>query len=235
MKLKMVSLGLFLLIFMNLISSCEKKTTDLEFEKSVMTEIFPSLVDSICVDCRKMLPPPLLGGYVEDKTGHVRVDSTKASKEQIIEYRKWKHKREDLEKDTSKLIIAFVPTLKKIRGDVNRNFENHFSRAKIFESKEEQNSEYDFDFKNIKLNNKFELKNFYEFPKGRCKIWETKYNFVFSGVLDFSRIQFDKNKKFGVLEAGFGCGSLCGRGSRIYIKKVNNKWIIDKIERTWVL
>lgn len=25
-----------------------------------------------------------------------------------------------------------------------------------------------------------------------------------------------------------------GQGSRIYIKKINNKWVIDKIEGTWV-
>lgn len=230
MKLKTVSWGLFLLIFMNLISSCDKKMTDIEFEKSVMIEIFPSLVDSICVDCRKMVPPPSLGNYFEDKTGHVRINSTKATKEQIIEYQKWKQKREDLEKDPSQLIVAFVPILKKIRGDVREDFEKHFPKTELYVSEKEKNTEYKLDFENIKLDTKFKLKNYFEFPQERGKIWETKYNFVFSGVLDFSRIQFDKNKKFGVLDAGFGCGSLCGLGSRIYIKKVSNKWIIDKIE-----
>jgi hypothetical protein len=77
------------------------------------------------------------------------------------------------------------------------------------------------------------LRNSSEFPKGR-EIWKTKYNFNFSGVVFFSGIQFDKDKKFGILDAGFMCGRLFGSGSRIYIKKVKGKWIIDKIEETWV-
>jgi hypothetical protein len=223
-----------LLITTIIISSCEKKATEMDFEKSVMTEIFPSLVDSICVDCRKMVPPPMLGEFVTDKTGHVSEDSTKATKAQKIKYREWEKEREEIEKDTSKLIVAFVPILKKIRGNVKEDFEKHFPKIKLYEPEKEKNTEYTLDFKNIKLNNKFKLKNYFEFPQERGLIWETKYNFVFSGILDFSRIQFDKDKKYGVLDAGFGCGSNAGRGFRIYIKKVHDKWLIDKIERTWV-
>ncbi len=223
-----------LLILLILISSCEKKQNEFEFEKSVMAEIFPSLVDSICVDCRLMLPPPPIGESIYDENGHyVRTDSTKATKEQKIEYKKWKKNRIEIEKDTSKLIVAFAP-VRKIRGDVNSDFEKHFPKIKLYVPKEEKDVEYIFDFKNIKLNNKFELKNLSEFPKERGAIWNTKYNFVFSGVLDFSRIQFDKDRRFGVLDAGFGCGSKFGQGFRIYIKKINNKWVIDKIEGTWV-
>jgi hypothetical protein len=35
-----------LLILLFFVSSCEKKQTEFEFEKSVMTEIFPSLIES---------------------------------------------------------------------------------------------------------------------------------------------------------------------------------------------
>ena len=45
---------------------------------------------------------------------------------------------------------------------------------------------------------------------------ETIYNFVFSGVLDFTRIRFDKTKQYGVLDAGFGRGGKFGQGYRIY-------------------
>ena len=76
-------------------SSCEKKATEMDFEKSVMTEIFPSLVDSICVDSRKEIPPPKFGENVYDQSGHfVREDSTKATKEQIIKYREWQKENE---------------------------------------------------------------------------------------------------------------------------------------------
>ncbi len=218
------------LILLILISSCEKKQTELEFEKSVMTEIFPSLVDSICVDCRILFLPMPLGKSIYDKNNNYIGRDTFNIK---VEREKWKKELVKIKNDTSKIIIALAP-IRKIRGDVNSDFEKHFPKIKLYVLKEEMDVEYIFDFKNIKLNNKFELKNLSEFPKERGAIWNTKYNFVFSGVLDFSRIQFDKDKRFGVLDAGFGCGSKFGQGSRIYIKKVNNKWVIDKIEGTWV-
>lgn len=218
------------LILLILISSCEKKQTELEFEKSVMTEIFPSLVDSICVDCRILFLPMPLGKSIYDKNNNYIGRDTSNIK---AEREKWKKELVKIKNDTSKIIIALAP-IRKIRGDVNSDFEKHFPKIKLYVLKEEMDVEYIYDFKNIKLNNKFELKNLSEFPKERGAIWNTKYNFVFSGVLDFSRIQFDKDKRFGVLDAGFGCGSKFGQGSRIYIKKVNNKWVIDKIEGTWV-
>ena len=226
-KFQIIATLLILLIF---VSSCEKKQTELEFEKSVMTEIFPSLVDSICVDCRILFLPMPLGKSIYDKNdNYIGRDTSNIKSEK----EKWKKELVKIKNDTSKIIIALAP-VRKIRGDVNSDFEKHFPKHKLYVPKEEMDVEYIFDFKNIKLNNKFELRNLSEFPKERGAIWNTKYNFVFSGVLDFSRIQFDKDKRFGVLDAGFGCGSKFGQGSRIYIKKINNKWVIDKIEGTWV-
>ncbi|MBF4493209.1 MULTISPECIES: hypothetical protein [unclassified Flavobacterium] len=219
-----------------LFASCERKITDLEFEKNVMTEIFPSLIDSTCLDLRLYTNfPPEYGKAIYDKTGHyIGVDSTKATKEQKQKLLEWKINTEKIKNDTSKIIIAFDPKLKNNSQDLKEDFEKHFKNSKIFTPKEKIESEYLFEFKDIRLNNKFVLKNISEFPKERDAIWNTKYNFVFSGVVSFSRIQFDKNKQFGILDGGFVCGGLCGQGFRIYIKKVNNKWIIDQVEGTWI-
>jgi hypothetical protein len=229
-------LNLVLLIAIILFSSCEKKITDLEFEKNVMTEIFPSLIDSTCIDVRLFTNfPPEYGESIYDKTGHyIGVDSTKATEEQKRKLLEWKINTEKIKKDTSKIIVAFDPLLKDNSQDLREDFQKHFKNAKIYISKEKKESEYVFDFKNIKLNNKFELRNISQFPKERGLIWITKYDFVFSGAVFFSRIQFDKDKKFGILDGGFACGGRCGQGFRIYIKKVNNKWIIDEVEGTWI-
>ena len=231
-KLQKITLILSIIFF----ASCKKEITDLEFEKNVLTEIFPVLVDSVGVDCRIIMnPPPMFGEYIFDKNGeYVRTDSLKATKDEKLKYEKWKTFRNEIKKDTSKLIIAFSPELKKIRDNVKSDFEKHFPKAKLNETENGTETIYDFDFSKIILNNKFKLKNLNEFPKDRFAIWETKYDFVFSGILDFSRIQFDKTKQFGVLDAGFVCGGKCGQGYRVYIKKVNTKWIIDKIEGTWI-
>jgi len=214
-----------------LVSSCDKKQTELEFEKSVMTEIFPSLIESTCIDCRVLFMRPPLGKSIYDKNDNYIGSDTSNIK---TERENWEREEAKIKNDTSKIIFAFDSKIKRNRENAEEDFEKHFSGAKIFESKKEQNLEYDFDFKKIKIKNKFVLKNISEFPKERGEIWKTKYNFIFSGVVFFTRIQFDKDKKFGILDGGFVCGRLCGQGSRIYIKKINNKWVIDKAEGTWV-
>lgn len=226
-----------LLILLILISSCEKKQTELEFEKSVMTEIFPSLIDSICVDSREMLPPPPMGESVYDKTGHyVRTDSTKATSEQKIKYKEWQLQREKVEKDTSSVIIAFDPFLKNSKAELNQQLKEYNPLMQISQTSEKELNKFRFDFEKIKLNNKFKIKNISEFPKtdNFNLLYELKYDFVFSGILYLSRIQFDMQKQFGTLEGSFSFCGRCGRGFNIFIKKVNSKWVIDKIEGTWV-
>jgi len=224
-----------LLILLFFVSSCEKKQKELEFEKSVMTEIFPSLVDSICVDSRKMLPPPPMGEHVYDKNGHyVRTDSTKATREQKIEYSNWKKERDKLEKDTSTVIIAFDPFLNKGVFHLNEELKKQYPFLEVSIVNNDTVKGYKFDFEKIKLNNKFKLKNISEFPKtdNFNLLYELKYDFVFSGILYLSRIQFDEQKQSGVLEGGFSFCGKCGRWFNIFIKKANNKWIIVKVELT---
>lgn len=218
-------------------ASCEKKVSELEFEKNVMTEIFPSLIDSTCIDIRLFTNfPPKYGESIFDKTGHyVGVDSTKATPEQKIKLLKWKKRTLEIKKDTSKIIIAFDPKIKQNNNEnLKQEFEKHFVGSKLYDSKIEKNVEYILDFNNIELHNKFELKNISQFPKERDAIWQTKYDFVFSGIVFLSRIKFDEQKKFGILDAGFVCGGLCGQGFRIYIKKIENKWVIDEVKPTWI-
>lgn len=219
------------------ISSCEKKMTETDFEKNVMTEIFPSLVDSICVDSRKMLPPPQFGENVFDKSGHfVREDSTKATIKQKVEYRKWQKERAEIEKDTSTVIIAFDPFLIKNEKLISES-KFYFPNFEFYKAKKEEKVRYRFDFEEIKLNNKFKMKDISEFPKvedQRMLLFEMKHGFVFSGNFFLSRIQFDKQKKVGVLAGGFDYCGKCGRYFIILIKKINNKWVIDKLQLTGV-
>ncbi len=224
----------FFLIFI-FFASCEKKISEIEFEKKVMTEILPSLIDSTCIDRRLMLNfPPKYGKAIFDKNGrYLRTDSTKATNEEKLKLLEWKKRTSEIEKDTSKIIIAFDPKIEINKENVEQDFAKHFQGAKIFKLEQEDNLEYLLDFENIKLNNKFKLKNINEFPK-RDRIWETKYDFNFSGVVNFKKIQFDKDKRFGILDVGFSCDKKCGQGFRIYIKKKNNKWIVDKVEPTWI-
>lgn len=112
----------------------------------------------------------------------------------------------------------------------------YIPNIEIYITQKEENLKFRFNFEKIKLGNKFKLKNISEFPKVEFphRITDLKYDFVFSGVFYLSRIEFNQEKKAGVLGGSFDFCGKCGRGFIILIKKVNNKWVIDKIEQIWV-
>src|SRR5690606_32599867 len=90
---------------------------------------------------------------------------------------------------------------------------------------------YKFDYKIYSENKTY---NFIEASEAKLdSIWNLNPNNV-NGIISFSRIQFDDNKKVGALSVGFGAGPKAGRGFIIFIKLENNKWVIDKVTSTWV-
>jgi hypothetical protein len=226
----------FLLSFLILFTNCEKKyeknVDEVEFEKNVLTEVFPKIVDSICVDSRKMDPPPRFGIATWKNGNIIKVDTSKAPNKERIAYHNWKKEQNRVDNDTSKIIIGFDPYLLNygnLRTDGNRKLLNS------------NYSNFKFDYSKVELNRNFKIKSVSEFPKAeilmlydRVLLYEQKYDFVFSGFLEISRIKFNKNKKSGVLEGSFAYCGRCGQGYRIYIKEINGKWIIVKMEDTWI-
>ena len=222
----------FLLSLLILFSNFEKKVDDVEFEKYVLTEIFPKIVDSICVDSRKMNPPPKFGKETWNKGRLVKVDTSNVTNEERIKYQNWKTEQKRVDNDTSKIFIGFDQYL------LNYGQERLSGELKLLNS---NHSDFKFDYSKIKLNRKFKIKNMSDFPKAdillkhhRVLLYEQKYDFVFSGLLEISRIKFDENKKNGVLEGSFSYCGRCGRGYRIYIMEINGNWIIKKMEDTWM-
>lgn len=209
--------------------------SEVDFEKNVMTEILPSLIDSTCMDRRMMLNfPPKYGELIFDKEGrYIRTDTTKATNEEKKALSEWKKRNLEIENDTSKIIVAFESKIKFNNEDLREDFEKHFKGAKLQKLKKDDSLEYKIDIEKIKLKGKFKLMDLSKFPE-KDKIWGTKYNFNFSGVAYFRKIQFDTTKKYGILDGGFACGGKCGQGFRIYIKKENGKWKVDKIDGTWI-
>lgn len=212
--------------------SCGKKVNDMDFEKNVMTEIFPVLIDSVCVDTRIFSnPPPMYGKYFTDAAGHVSIDTTKATANQREEMIKWQKSIEEVKNDTSKVIIAFDPRISPYQKEYEKIILKN-SNDTLIKFKTDSLKVYVLDFKKIKLNGKFKLKDINEFD--RENIFKREYKFNFSGIFKVSGIKFDSKKENGILDVGFTCGRLCGYGGIAHIKKVKNKWRIIKIESTWV-
>ena len=217
-----------------LFTNCKKNDYDIEFNKQVLTEILPSIIDSTCVDTRILSnAPPPYGKMIFDKEGrYVKIDSTKATAEEIQRLKNWKKDISEIEKDTSKVIIAFDPKISPYEKEYELIVSNDFPKDTLKKLIVNKTKEYFLNYKNIRLNGKFKLKNINEFEKEN--VFERKYQFNFSGILRVSGIKFDKKQENGILEVGFICGRECGYGNKIYIRKVKNKWKIIKMERTWI-
>jgi hypothetical protein len=217
------------------ITSCNTTRNDILFERSILENIIPRIVDSICHDTRIFLnPPPILGELVTQKDGHVVIDTTLATTEQKLKYNLWKKRQDSLRLDTSQIILAFDPKIHFSSDSLELEFKRHFIGKEISNYQHHfKDSSYTLKLHSIKLNKKFKFKNRNEFPKS-LDTWSKKYDFTFSGFFYVSRILFDKSKKCGILSASYNCGGRCGQGYIICIKKLKEIWVIDKIQGTWI-
>ncbi|QXP52855.1 MULTISPECIES: hypothetical protein [Cellulophaga] len=213
-----------------LLTSCSKKLSNLEFEKSVAYEIFPALLDSVHYDRRippnfPPPPPPPVNIKNKDST-NLEWDETKL----IAEYEK---RRVELEKDTTKLVIAIVDSTYRIDEQTKKKFINFYKEYSIKLDTINNDTPYKINISDLKHNEKIILKYRSELPTS-SKVWDEKYDFYLSGITGFSRIQFDQTKSYGILISGFGCGRLCGWSGIFFIRKIDGKWQIVKIEVTGI-
>jgi hypothetical protein len=208
--------------------SCGKKQTSLEFEKSVVNEIFPALLDSVFYDTRltQQPPPPPPPNFEWTDSTEIKWDETKIIAD--LERRK-----AELQKDTTKLVVAIVDSTYQINEKAKKELINFYKDFKIKLDTTNIEKPYKINLADLKHDDKFKLKYRSELP-ATSKVWKGEYNFYLSGITGFSRIQFDQTKNYGVMISAFGCGRLCGFSGLVFIRKVKGKWLIDKIKITAV-
>jgi hypothetical protein len=214
-----------ILIFLLLIS-CNKKQSELEFEKSVVEEIFPALLDSVHHDRRLSPPPPPPPPPPKlDGTPNDSITYEWDEEKMMAEYEKRKAK---IKKDTTKLVVVIRDSTYQISKRAKREFIEYYKKYSIELDSVNDKLRYKIDISELDYDKKFKLKYGSKFPK-TSSIWDMEYDFHLSGITWMSRIHFDKTKKFGVLESGFGCGKLCGFGGIVMIRKLKDEWIIEEI------
>jgi hypothetical protein len=217
-KLTLLLIPIFLLLF-----NCEKKQSELEFEQSVVYEIFPALMDSLHFDFR-LIPPRPPRPVFNEKGEIIGTDTTGIGKA-LADYKK---RKVELKADSVKLVIAINDSVYSLEKKESAELLKHYSKLNLSLDTTDLTTEYKIELKKLIADQKLKFKYLSEFPKGSA-IWKKEYDFHLSGTTSLSRIQFDSTKSFGILRSGMGCGKLCGTGVRVFIRKVNDKWIIDEI------
>ena len=214
--------------------SCDKKQSELEFEQSVLYEIFPALMGAIDFDIWLLPPPPPpTGSAVREKGEVVGADNT-GSEEELFDYSRWYEEQiANFKADSLDIVIAIRDFVFPLESDHKNHLLEHFRRHNLILDSADLSTEYKIDLGKLITDTNVRLKYRSDFPKGH-DIWKNDYDFHFSGILSLTRIQFDATKAYGVFAGGMLNGPLVGIGFRVFIKKVNGKWIIDKIEETTV-
>ncbi|MFB9077196.1 hypothetical protein ACFFLS_02850 [Flavobacterium procerum] len=217
----MKKIYIVLLIVWAFFTSCEDKTASLQFEKDVMYEVYPALIDTVWVNAsRRYVPPPPPGiDPSEYKLNRIKESNERFNKE-LAEFKE------------KKFPVDLVFLDKAVRKDNSKELQKHFKDAAILENSADT-LEYRFDRKKLDSYKAFHLRYVARIPKGNDRLYYNECCYSIRGILSFSRIQFDSDKKYGVLTTGVYCGAMCDFGYRIFIKKVNNKWVVDKIEEAW--
>jgi hypothetical protein len=219
-----MNLKFFFLLFSSIyiLASCESNNSEINFEKSVLKEIFPKLIDSFQLGVGIVPPPPPIPIFDENDSV-IGVDNAG----QVEMWKKYKIKKAELEADTTKKVLAVYDTIYEIDGRVNYQLQRHFES---FNLKIDSVYKEAYRINLFQINSYKNLKYKYrsEFPEGTL-IWRENYDFPFVGIVRFSRISFDKSKKFGIMEGSFLCGLKCGFTGTIFIRLENNVWLIDDI------
>ena len=197
----------FIFIILVLLSSfgCKKKeVSESGFEKDVMKSVFLEIVDSIYMDRRTLLPPPM-----------PRLDF-KTNKEDTIGYhdklKRYQIEQDSIKNDKNKILIGVYDFI--VSNGINDSkfdltpFKNNKKFDFQYTSKFPEEKLWDINDKKSKM------------PVGTIAVHKIHFNKTkTSGTLDAS--------------ASCG-GGKCGRGFEITIENKSGKWHITKIVDTWI-
>lgn len=204
-----------LILMLFLIGSCkDEKESFSSFEKKVFDQVFYQVVDSTYIDTRIYnfhcpdAKPIIKNGQFD------RFDNPICNQE-----------LERLKKDTFQLVVAINDSVLNLPKDEFVAISKQFP---VFDS-----ISYQIDLTKHQ-SQKFDFRHLSEISKdSTLKSWALKYP-KFSGALYFSKIYFDKKKERAVLSVAYSAGSKSSRGYLVYIKKMNDRWVVEKTVDTWI-
>jgi hypothetical protein len=207
------------------LQSCKTDNVD-DYELKVLDEIFDDLIRQMGVVTYYMPPPP---PPIIDCDDIIEYDT--------FDFDEFIKGIEIIKIDTT-VVIAVFDSLFTCYGyeDIKRkiNFTEDGYNEAFDAMKDSSITSRPLLLSKIKNREKIVLRYYSEFPDGN-KILETEnYDFLLSGVLSISRIYFDSSYQFALIYCCFVGGPNWGEGVIFCIRKINNKWSIEKKISLWI-
>ena len=210
------------------VSCTIKHKSEPDFDKAVMREIFPSLLDSMYIEINFSMTPPRITEVVDSVTGKKELqlgDKSTRDRELI------RNELSSCERNSSYIIIVLGDSIHPIHEDNVEIFQSKYSLPKDILGNSYFQKSYFLPLINLSFRNCFKLKLSSEYTPLSNNIRMVVRQFR---EVSFSRIIFDADNTHGMLTCEYVCGSLCGNGYRIFIKKLHDKWVVDYVEHAWI-
>lgn len=140
-------------------------------------------------------------------------------------------------KDTDKFYDSLVNTRKLtyyLDSKLFKFFKHHLNNKKQIVIEDIPITDFHAPVDNIDLMkiNTIPIKRIYSVPCSKDNIDNCDSNFTASYKL--SNIAFNSDYSLAVIQVNLQCGSKCGKGIRISLKKINNKWTIVDEKLNWI-
>ncbi len=201
MKLERILVGL--LIFIVLLG-CKEKQSQLSFEQNVFYDIAPEIIDFQYQEVRD-IHPRLIQEFSTDNLNF--------------------NKKENL----PFIVVGIADSIYELDKSEDSKFLNHFETENIHLDTSNTDKKIKLELSRIRSSDIFKFEKLSQIPTGPSR-WKKTADFFLAGITSFSRIRFDNERKYGFLICSLTCGQQCGVHSRVYIKELNDEWVIDEIE-----
>ncbi len=218
----------YLILILFALISCENKPTT---DESILSEIFPSLIDSLRISKTNLILPPPPPLYDKD-SNFIGIDSVAAK--QILDNQMQLISK--IDSIDSRLLIGLVDSsylidfndlLKRtyadsllirqvITGNRNKDFDNH-----------------KWDFKLVHESNNYQLISKSVLETKYADLWRIKDR-KFAGLISISRIYLSNDNKTGLLQFESYPFERQGVSYFIVIELINEKWRIKSILMNWI-
>ena len=212
------------------LTHCQNNEVPIGFEREVFDQIFVSVVDSTYKD--RIYSTGLSDRQTDIfDAGATPIGTDTLEKNEKV--RLYEREIKELRKNAVEVVLAVNDTVSRMWDEDRQLIQTHFKSFNSGDSIQQNDDRYKIDLSRYK-NRKFVFRYLSELPEDtEFGNWSVKYK-KFAGAMFFSRILFDRMRENGALSVSFYCGSKCGLGYIVFIKKVKEKWVVDKVIDTWI-
>lgn len=218
---------IFLILFT--LTNCKNNAPK---EEEILNDIFPQLVDSLDIVMTNYFLPPAPPLYDKD-TNFIGIDTIAA---ELIKT-KYKRALNKIDSVDSRLLFGindscFIINLKSINKRVYN--ENELLKRVLSANVNSVQRSRKLIINQIDCGNDYQIVYNSELKNKYDNAWSVKDR-RFGGVISISKAYFDKANKVGLIQFEIFQSPMDGGGYYLILQEVNNKWLIKRIFKSWVI